>query len=229
MKRILIAAALAAAFTITTHAAPRWNEQTLNVAAAQAEAEINEYLQKGTGPIAQLMPDGDWQDWQDMEYYMENADGSPIGKSFSQLRDFGKRGLLDKIFERFGEDDKNYARRIGFDVLRLHLFDKERSPSDDRNEGIQLYRDVILDDATSANFALAQIRALPNIDNDYSHRYEHLLKEYGFFLENVETVRSRDNPEVCLRFNRPILAEPQQDWRPLIRFEPAAENHGRYS
>ena len=46
MKRTLIAAALAAVFAATVHAEPRWNEQSLNAAAAQAEAEINEYLQK---------------------------------------------------------------------------------------------------------------------------------------------------------------------------------------
>ena len=55
MKRTLIAAALAAAFAATVHAAPRWNEQSLNAAAVQAEAEIYEYLQKGTGPVADLM------------------------------------------------------------------------------------------------------------------------------------------------------------------------------
>ena len=227
MKRILIAAALAAVFAITAHAAPRWNEQTLNAAAAKAEAEINEYLQKGTGPIAQLMPDGDWQYWQDMERYMENADGSPIEKSFSQLDDSDQRFLLGRIFDKFGEDDRNHARRIGYGVLRLHNVFKSVPSASYRDEAIQLYRDIISDDAASANFALAQMKALPDIENSYS--YEHLLKEYGFFLKNVETVKSRDNPEVCLRFNRPITAEPQQDWRPLIHFEPAAENHGRYA
>lgn len=93
MKRILIAAALAAVFTITTHAAPRWNADNIAAAAAKAEAEINEYLQKGTGPMAQLMPDGDWQDWQDMEYYMENADGFSHRKKFFPIERLRQKRL----------------------------------------------------------------------------------------------------------------------------------------
>ena len=228
MKRTLIAAALAAVFAATVHAEPRWNEQSLNAAAAQAEAEINEYLQKGTGPVADLMSN---EEWQDGDAFLENTDGSPpVEKDFAHLKHQNQIYLLDKIFEQFGEDDKNYARRIRFGVLRLHVFDFDKgvNPSGYQREGLKLYRDVIFDDAGSANFALAQIKSLPNMEED-NYDYESLLKEYGFYLKAVETVKSRDTPEVCLQFNRSITAEPQQDWRQLIRFEPAAENNGRYA
>ena len=52
-----LAAAIAAALAITAHAAPRWDDKALATARTKAEADIDQYLQKGSGPVAKLAND----------------------------------------------------------------------------------------------------------------------------------------------------------------------------
>ena len=46
-----LAAAIAAALVFTAHAAPRWDDKTLAAARAKAEADIDHYLQHGSGIV----------------------------------------------------------------------------------------------------------------------------------------------------------------------------------
>mgnify|MGYP000921417480 CR=1 FL=1 len=60
-KKTLLAALIGA--ISLAHASARWSEDSLAAARNQAEADINQYLKDGTGPVANLA-DADIRTWQ---------------------------------------------------------------------------------------------------------------------------------------------------------------------
>ena len=219
MKRTLIAAALAAAFAATVHAAPRWNEQSLNAAAVQAEAEINDYLQHNTGPVSRLMSES-VSDRLAIFTFAGNGE-----KTFANLQN--RDELLRTLIKRSTDHD-DYTRRIAFSAL-LADYDKIGSQTAWLNDQLALYEYIMRHDSESIPFAFAALRDLsPQFAGRQQESYAYLLERYGFHFKEIEVDRYREQPEICLHFNYDVLAEPRQDWRSKITIEPAPLTEGRH-
>ena len=110
-----LAAAIAAALAITAHAAPRWDDKALATARTKAEADIDQYLQKGSGPVAKLAND-DIRTWLASAKYSKVKKGAPDTKTYARLQNPAE--LLGKLIER-SNSSGDFGRR-GYFQGQLH-------------------------------------------------------------------------------------------------------------
>ena len=99
MFRKSLLAAMIGAISLA-HAAD-WNAETLATARQQAEAEINQYLRDGSGPIARFA-NADIRTWREHAKYGKGKKGEP--RDFAHLQNGGE--LLAKIAASAPDDEK---------------------------------------------------------------------------------------------------------------------------
>ena len=99
MFRKSLLAAMIGAISLA-HAAD-WNAEILATARQQAEAEINQYLRDGSGPIARFA-NADIRTWREHAQYGKGKKGEP--RNFAHLQNGGE--LLAKIAASAPYDEK---------------------------------------------------------------------------------------------------------------------------
>ena len=220
-RKTLLAAIIG---TISLAHAARWNDENLASARQQAEAEINQYLQKGTGPIAKLA-DANIREWLTNAQYSKDKKGA-ANKDLAHLQNSAV--LLAKLAERSEYSDDN--RSIAFRALLAASPDLRGSKEDWLSDTLALYEVVMRNDNDSVPFALAALAKLaPDFSDRQKEQYNNLYNRFAFKLSDVSVDNKQDKPQICLEFSEPLLAAPQQDWRQRISITPAPEDEGRYS
>ena len=220
-RKTLLAAIIG---TISLAHAARWNDENLASARQQAEAEINQYLQKGSGPIAKLA-NADIREWLANAQYSKGKKGA-TNKDLAHLQNSAV--LLAKLAERSEYSDDN--RSIAFRALLAASPDLRGSKEDWLSDTLALYEVVMRNDNDSVPFALAALAKLaPDFNDRQKEQYNNLYNRFAFKLSDVSVDNKQDKPQICLEFSEPLLAAPQQDWRQRISITPAPEDEGRYS
>ena len=221
-KKTLLAALIGA--ISLAHASARWSEDSLVAARNQAEADINQYLKDGTGPVANLA-DADIRTWRANAKYSKSKKGV-ASKDFAHLQNPGE--LLGKLAERTRYSDD--PRGIAYRALLASSPDIRNSREAWLGDNLALYERIMETDRDSIPFALAALAKLaPEFEGNQKEQYNALLDRFTFKLANVDVDKQQDKPQICLEFSETLLAEPQQDWRKRITIEPAAEGEARYS
>ena len=218
MFRKSLLAAMIGAISLA-HAAD-WNAETLATARQQAEAEINQYLRDGSGPIARFA-NADIRTWREHAQYGKGKKGEP--RDFAHLQNGGE--LLAKIAA-----SAPYGEKIRFLALLASAPSVRNSMGAYLNDNLALYEAIMEDDRNNAAFALAALAKIqPDLDEQQQQTYRNLRQRFGFNLDNVSVDNNQDKPQICAEFSDIVLAEPLQDWRKRITITPAAEGEARYS
>ena len=221
-----LAAAIAAALVFTAHAAPRWDDKTLAAARAKAEADIDQYLQKGSGPVAKLAND-DIRTWLASAKYSKVKKGAPDTKTYARLQNPAE--LLGKLIDRSNSSGDN-AQETAYRALLAASADVRGSQTAHLDDTLALYEAIMQDDSDSIPFAIAALDKLRDQYNDEQRKqYNYLRERYAFNLSNIDSDNNQDKPRICLEFNNPVLAEPLQNWKQYISVTPAPEGEGRYA
>ena len=218
MFRKSLLAAMIGAISLA-HAAD-WNAETLATARQQVEAEINQYLRDGSGPIARFA-NADIRTWREHAKYGKGKKGEP--RTFAHLQNGGE--LLAKIAA-----SAPYEEKIRFLALLASAPSVRNSMGAYLNDNLALYEAIMEDDRNNAAFALAALAKIqPDLDEQQQQTYRNLRQRFGFNLDNVSVDNNQDKPQICAEFSDIVLAEPLQDWRKRITITPAAEGEARYS
>ena len=221
-----LAAAIAAALAITAHAAPRWDDKALATARTKAEADIDQYLQKGSGPVAKLAND-DIRTWLASAKYSKVKKGAPDTKTYARLQNPAE--LLGKLIERSNSSGDN-AQETAYRALLAASADVRGSQTAHLDDTLALYEAIMQDDSDSIPFAIAALDKLRDQYNDEQRKqYAYLRERFAFNLSSIDSDNNQDKPRICLEFNNPVLAEPLQNWKQYISVTPAPEGEGRYS
>ncbi|MDO4643165.1 MAG: MG2 domain-containing protein [Cardiobacteriaceae bacterium] len=223
-RKTLIAACIT---TLSIAHAEQWNADRLAATRSKAEADINQYLQNGSGPFSTLAND-EIRAWLAKAQYSSKG-----GKDFAHLKNRAK--LLSILIDNAQnsqnyDDDSSNNKEL---ILRSLLTSSSaitNSKSEYLNENLDFFERMMQTDAESIPFALKELEKFsPQFDEEQNKRYRELRSQYGFSLSNIDVDRNQDLPQICVEFNSPVLAEPLQDWRQYITITPAPEDKGRYA
>ena len=216
-RKTLLAAMIGA---ISLAHADRWNAETLATARNQAEAEINQFLRDGSGPVAKFA-NADIRTWREQAKFAKSKKGE--ARDFAYLQNGGE--LLAKIAA-----NAPYGEKIRFLALLASAPSIRNSMSAYLGDNLALYEAIMQDDRENIPFAFAALGKIqPDLDEQQQQTYRELRQRFGFNLDNVRVDNEQDKPSICVEFSDTVLAEPLQDWRKRITITPAAEGEARYS
>ena len=216
-RKTLLAAMIGA---ISLAHADRWNAETLATARNQAEAEINQFLRDGSGPVAKFA-NADIRTWREQAKFAKSKKGE--ARDFAHLQNGGE--LLAKIAA-----NAPYGEKIRFLALLASAPSIRNSMSAYLGDNLALYEAIMQDDRENIPFAFAALGKIqPDLDEQQQQTYRELRQRFGFNLDNVRVDNEQDKPSICVEFSDTVLAEPLQDWRKRITITPAAEGEARYS
>lgn len=186
---------------ISAFAAPQWSERMLRDAKTQAANDIDQYLQQHSGPVAQ---------------YIDLRTAGMIEQAQYSLRNNKQLNFMTNplpVIDSLAKLSRDTQQRFGLQYLAVSFADNKIERLYD------LYAEMIAEDKANLPFAFAELEKISSqFDSLLQQRYQTVLAQYRFSLDNIEVDRTQENPEICLQFSDRVLRA--QQWQDEIHFSP---------